>query len=138
MSSRSREGKKAFTFWIDTDLKQKVHEKAGMMNLTITDVITRAVEIYLAKGHELEDDEDFRKKLVAANISHGIRESGVNFEKINDSLESAMARIKVLEDKIIDPMPEIKKQVQLEINSKVSPVLERLSQLFTNLERQGI
>ncbi len=135
-TSRDRSNKSATTFWMDNDLKKKAQEKARFLGMTLTDIINRSVEIYLVKGADLEEDEEWQKKLAAANISSSIKESGLSYEKIekiDEAVASLTARLKVLEentamniDKTNKIDTEMKKQVQKEVFNRVSPILESL------------
>lgn len=143
--SRDRKNKSATTFWMDNDLKKKAQDRAGILGMTLTDLINRSVEIYLIKGADLEDDEEWQKKLAAANISSSIKESGLSFEKIDkidDDVESVKAKVKVLEDRWGEYEREtgtievkIKNEVQNEIERKITPIIDRVSMLLEQITK---
>ena len=147
--SRSRENKSATTFWMDNLLKKDAQDIARESRMTLTDLINRAVEIYIAHGAKLEEDEEIKMNLAAVNIArqkstarsiaHDIRESNITLEKIEnveETIKNIAARVKIVEDQIDNTVinDELRKIVQLEITTRVAPVLERLGGLMDTLE----
>lgn len=147
--SRSRENKSATTFWMDNLLKKDAQDIARESKMTLTDLINRSVEIYIAHGAKLEDDEEIKMNLAAVNIArqkstarsiaHDIQESNITLEKIDnieESIKNIAARVKIVEDQIDNTVinDELRKIVQLEITTRVAPVLERLGVLMDTLD----
>ena len=84
-NSRSRTNKSATTFWMLNDLKEQAQSKAAFIGITMTELINRAVSIYLTEGHKLDDE--FGQKLSMAELVQDIKESKKYETQLKDSLQ---------------------------------------------------
>lgn len=133
---RSRENRSATTFWMENNLKNRAQEQAGLIDMTLTDFINRAVDFYLKEGHKL--DQEFGKKFAVAEVAKGIRESGKYDEKLAEmdtkmkGMEARVAELETKVDKVLTGQ-ELQQMIQAHISAKVDPLLERLGELLATL-----
>lgn len=141
MVSTRRKDRVATTFWFDKKLKERLQQTASRMGSTTTDLINRAVEIYLDRGY-VHDDE-MSQKLAISEITSELNSSSQFADKINEldnKIKGLSARIQALEEerqKEERITPEtIQNQISIHFESKVQPLLGRLSQLIQRLGEQ--
>ncbi len=141
MTTNRRKDRVATTFWFDKKLKERLQQTASSMGSTLTDLINRAVEIYLDRGY-VHDDE-MSQKMAISEITSELHSSTQFTDKINeldDKIRGLSARVQALEEerqKEERITPEtVQNQISIHFESKVQPLLGRLSQLIQRLGEQ--
>ncbi len=133
-----RENMSATTFWMNIKLKKEAQEKARRIDITLTDLINRAVEFYLAEGHKLDDE--FGRRLAVADLAEDIREAGkydLKIAQMETDIKGMSARISTLESQIdkIFTGDELQAKIRAIVSAKVDPLIEKLYELAEYLNR---
>lgn len=147
--SKSRENKSATTFWMDKDLKKNAQGKVREIeNFTLTDLINRAVRIYLDHGHK--DDGDVGDKIARASDKLAMAEISQNIvvtqleenlknriSKLEKEISDAVTNLKDIETQVDDLITGKKFQqtIRAEVALMVTPVMERLQDLLGGMMR---
>ncbi|MHA2250588.1 MAG: hypothetical protein ACXAD7_09500 [Candidatus Kariarchaeaceae archaeon] len=132
----SREERSATTFWMDKALKEIAQEKATSIDMTLTDLINRAVDFYLREGHNLDEEKDEKgrtigQKFAMVELAQELKESG--------KFEIALAEISQIQRGLQARLSEIEtgeflqRNIQAHISAKVDPFLEQLGELLVRL-----
>ncbi|MHA2027852.1 MAG: hypothetical protein ACW99A_09460 [Candidatus Kariarchaeaceae archaeon] len=146
---KSRDNKSATTFWMEKDLKKNAQEKVRLIeNFTLTDLINRAVKIYLEESHK--EDGDMGSKIARASDKLAMAELSQNIvvTQLENKLET---RISKLENTITDTVTILKdietqvdelitgkkfqQTIRAEVALMVTPVMERLQELLEGIMR---
>lgn len=142
MPSPSRDNRSATTFWFDNALKQQLKLRARQLDTTVTELINRAIEVYLEKGHLLQDFEkgrlmisqDMRGELDAKNIVDG------KIQEMEQGLKGLNARIESIESKLSAlnfDEETVRHWIKMYVASNIQPVMHSLSNAIQRLDREA-
>jgi hypothetical protein len=134
---------------MEKDLKKNAQEKVRLIeNFTLTDLINRAVKIYLEESHK--EDGDMGSKIARASDKLAMAELSQNIvvTQLENKLET---RISKLENTITDTVTILKdietqvdelitgkkfqQTIRAEVALMVTPVMERLQELLEGIMR---
>lgn len=132
----SREDRSATTFWMEKALKELAQSKANSINMTLTDLINRAVDFYLREGHKL--DEEVGQKLAMVELAREIKESGKYELQLAGMIQiqkGLQARVSEIEKNIeeITTGELLSKRMREYVQKILEPTLERLDILLVGL-----
>lgn len=147
--SKSRENKSATTFWMDKVLKKDAQEKVRLIdNFTLTDLINRAVKIYLDESHK--DDGEVGGKIARASDKLAMAELSQNIvvTQLENKLENRIVKLENVISESTNKLKDIETQVDELITGKkfqqtiraevalmVTPVMERLQEILAGIMR---
>lgn len=119
-----------------------MQQTATRMNTTLTDLLNRAVEIYLEKGYVHDDERS--QRLAISEIASELDQSSQFTSKIkelDEKIKGLSARLQALEEerrKEERITPEaIQNQISIHFESKVQPLLKRLNQIIERLATES-
>jgi hypothetical protein len=142
LSSANRDNRKPFTFWFDKQLKDKLKHRAAQMGTTTTELLNRAVQIYIEKGY-VQDDENSAKFGMNLDIAQELGQTShfeSKFSELASQLKGLQARLENVEGHLDDSgqmnQEYIQNQIKIHVQSKVEPIMTALSETISKLDRQ--
>ena len=135
--SNTRDKRTATTFWMDKGLKVEAQDLAGLSGITLTDLINRAVQIYIEEG--FRGDQELGQKIAAAEIARDIKGSGrveMELAAVIQTQKGLQARLTELEKSMQDfvSKEEVRLQINAHMSDKISPFLKIIAEKLDALE----